>query len=132
MRRGHHSIRTLYRCVAGAAAIEFAIIAMVMILLFVGMLEFGRGLYVYNGIAYAADVGARRILLDNNIAEANLKDAVRDAFRGGNPASLEIESELDGGYRTIEVGYQFNLLIPNQAPIGLLLKRRVPLTNPPT
>ena len=126
---GHKRVPSLHRCEAGAAAVEFAIIAMVMILVCVGMIEFGRGLYIYNEIAYAADKGARKILIDNTAADADVENAIRDAFRAGN-SELEITPGVVGEFRTIEIIYRFNLLIPSLGgdSISLRLNRQIPLT----
>lgn len=134
MTLGHKWVRTLHRCVAGSAAVEFAIIAMVVILVCVGMIEVGRGLYVYNEIAYAADVGARKILLKNTITDANLKTAIRDAFRFGDPNLLVINSGVGSDFRTIDISYPFNLLIPARGghQIRLRLSRQIPLAHPLT
>lgn len=128
---GHKRVRSLHRCEAGAAAVEFAIIAMVMILVCVGMIEFGRGLYIYNEIAYAADNGARVILINNTAPDADVENAIRDAFRAGNNELLEITPGVVGTeFRTIAIIYTFNLLIPSLGgdSISLRLNRQIPLT----
>ena len=128
---GHKRVRSLHRCEAGAAAVEFAIIAMVMILVCVGMIEFGRGLYIYNQIAYAADKGARVILINNTAADTDVEIAIRDAFGAGNSELIEITPGVVGTeFRTIEIIYSLNLLIPSLGgdSISLRLNRQIPLT----
>ena len=128
---GHKRVPSLHRCEAGAAAVEFAIIAMVMILVCVGMIEFGRGLYIYNQIAYAADKGARVILINNTAADTDVEIAIRDAFGAGNSELIEITPGVVGTeFRTIEIIYSFNLLIPSLGgdSISLRLNRQIPLT----
>jgi Flp pilus assembly protein TadG len=52
----------------GAATLEFAVVAPVLILLFMGMLEIGRAIMVVNLVNTAARDGARRAALSNATA----------------------------------------------------------------
>ena len=61
----------------GAAAVEFAIIAPIFILLMLGMIEVGRGVMVQQVLTNASRVGARRaIVLSTTMQQA--KDAAED------------------------------------------------------
>lgn len=88
----------------------------------------------YNEIAYAADVGARKIVLKNSITDANLKTAIRDAFRVGNSDLLVITSDAGSDFRTIDISYPFDLLTPTRSGhhIRLHLSRQIPLAHPLT
>lgn len=50
---------SLHKKQAGAAAVEFALIAMVFLSLLMGILEFGRVLFTYNAAVEATRYGAR-------------------------------------------------------------------------
>jgi Flp pilus assembly protein TadG len=125
--------RRLERCERGAAAVEFALIALALILVSVGVIEFGRGLLLRNELSFAADHGARKVLLDPTVEDSALQDAIRSAL-------IQAQSELlvvtlgtetaDGAqYRTIFLSYPLMLLIPGFSgeTISLSLSRRVPL-----
>jgi Flp pilus assembly protein TadG len=54
----------------GAAAVEFAVVAPVFILLVLGMLEYGRMIMVQQVITNASREGARRAVLDGATVES--------------------------------------------------------------
>ncbi len=126
-------LHRICRCRSGATAVEFAIVSMVFVLLSISIVEFGRGLYLRNHIAYAADVGTRKVLMDPVISDASLDSAIRGAFTRGDPALLEIAitSEQVGGVpsRDVAIRYPLVLLIPGltPSPITLHLARRIPV-----
>lgn len=126
-------LRRICHCRSGATAVEFAIVGMVFMLVSIGIVEFGRGFHLRNQIAYAADVGARKVLTDPGITNAVLDSTIRGAFRRGDPRLLDIaiSGELPGGLtgREIEIRYPLKLLVPGIAPDSITLKlaRRIPL-----
>jgi Flp pilus assembly protein TadG len=119
------------RCDRGAAAVEFAIVSLILIALCLGIVDFGRGLYVRNNLAFAADLGARRILVDPAIADTALHDVVRAGFQGAaDLLQVESGSETISGiaFRTITVSFPLTLHVPGLTDSGITLKvaRRVP------
>lgn len=132
------SFRRLARSDSGAAAIEFAIIVWVLILVCLAVIEFGRGLHVRNELSFAGDRAARMILtrfsaeILDPIDEETLKDEVRDAFLGPKKELLEVSfanETADGiAFRTMLIQYPFSLLIPGLSDtITLTVSRRVPI-----
>ena len=61
------------RCEAGTAAVEFAIISMVFISLCVGIVDFGRTLYVKNQLSFLADQATRTVLVNPRSRMPSLK-----------------------------------------------------------
>ncbi len=126
------AFRQLRCCEGGAAAIEFAIISWVMILVSLGVIEFGRGLNLRNDLSFAADFAARKILTDANITDAALETEVRSALTSGDPDLLQViigTEEVDGvRFRTVTLSYPLTLLVPGLASdaIDLSLARRIP------
>jgi Flp pilus assembly protein TadG len=120
------------RCQSGATAIEFAVICVPLILLSLGIIEFGRALNTRNDLAFAADAGARKVLI-GEASDAVIEDAVRAAFGAGQAEALTVSvgrETVDGAeFRTLALSYSFTLLIPSlkEDPIGLSLARRVPV-----
>lgn len=123
----------LRRCDSGAAAIEFAFVGLIAILLFLGIIEFGRGLYMKNEMSYAADRAARKILTNAAVTNDEVETVVREAIAFGTPANLQItfgtETVEGVDFRTLLIGYPINLLIPGLTTGNLMLTvdRRVPL-----
>ena len=108
--------RQLARCERGTAAIEFAFIAMLLILGTVGTIEVGRALFLMNELAHAADRAARVVMLDFYIEESDLTEAVQDEDRltGLVPADVTVVSAAPGTgdtFRSVRLTYAFTPMI---------------------
>ena len=132
MSRLPRPLRLLAACTRGAAAVEFAIVSGVLIMLLIGIVDLGRTLYIKNQISFLADRAARKILIDPDIPQAALETYLRDNFNAGNPDSLgfvPINQSVDGTtYRGLTINFPITLLIPNLVTdsIALSVSRRVP------
>ena len=124
--------RRIRNCDRGTAAIEFAIISMVLISVCVAIVDFGRTLYVKNQLSFLADQATRQVLLNPNVTNTALETELSGNFTAGDSADLSISvaDEAVGGtnYRVITVSYPITLFIPNLASsnINLDVTRRVP------
>ncbi|MBQ2262943.1 MAG: pilus assembly protein [Loktanella sp.] len=118
----------------GATAIEFSLVALMAITIFLGIIEFGRGLYMRNEMSYAVDIAARKILTNPVVAESELETLIRDAITFGASNDLAVSFgtvTIDGTpFRSLFVSYPVTLLIPNlnNGNFTLSINRRVPLT----
>jgi Flp pilus assembly protein TadG len=134
MKRSIKAFGELKGCQSGAAAIEFAIIALVLILVCLGVIEFGRSLQVRNELSFAADFGARKILTDSTISDSDLENVVRSALIVADPDLMQVTigtETVDGvQFRTIALAYPFTLLIPGLSSdsVTLALARRTPIS----
>ncbi|WP_342236293.1 TadE/TadG family type IV pilus assembly protein [Inquilinus sp. OTU3971] len=132
MRPRNHSAGRLLRNQTGAAAVEFAIIGMALIVLMLGLIEVGRGLYLRNALAQAVDVGARNALVHADMTDTALEDQVRAAFTGSEPDLLQVTvgtETVDGiTFRTVALSYPLTLLVPGLAGTSTTLgmTRRIP------
>ena len=123
--------RFLLGCQRGTAAVEFSIVSAVLVMLSVGIIDFGRTLYVKNQISHLADQAARRILMDPDIPTATLASGLRGDFVAGAAADLavSIATETIGPdtYRVLTVSYPVTLFIPflDSNAISLDVTRRV-------
>ena len=117
----------------GAAAVEFAVIGLVLIIVIIGTIEIGRALFLHNEIAFVADRAARRILIDPTVSEADLQTEVESSAIGLSPNLLSSsfgKETADGVlFRTVTIQYPFTLLIPALSDDALTLStsRRVPV-----
>ncbi|MCG5478908.1 TadE/TadG family type IV pilus assembly protein [Sinorhizobium alkalisoli] len=140
MTRRSRVLRRAWASQSGATAVEFALVCFPLLLLVLGIIEFGRALYVRNDLSYAADIAARRVLIGqvakdapDSEAQAKLESAVRDHFDSGDPQLLQIavgKETVDGiAFRVLSIRYPFTLLLPGlaQSPISLGLSRRIPI-----
>lgn len=125
-------LRSFRGCTRGAAAVEFAIISVALIMLLIGIVELGRVLYVKNQISYLADRAVRQVLLQPDVSESKLAEDLRADFSAGDPAALTIsvvaQSTATTDYRLIEVGFPVTLFIPflESNSLSLSVTRRVP------
>ena len=121
----------------GGVALEFAIISMALVLLSLGIVEFGRALQVRNELTFLADRGAREILKNSAVTDAAVEATITSGFKGPRKELLSVEVEQDTvedadgtTYRNIEISYPFTLLIPqlSSSTITLTATERVPET----
>ncbi len=95
----------------GAAAVEFALVAPILILLVVGIAEFGRAYNVQNSLSAAAREGVRVMALKNDPAKA--QDAAINAAPSVALSSGDVAvspSCSPGADATVTITYQFAML----------------------
>ncbi|MEX5717737.1 TadE/TadG family type IV pilus assembly protein [Geodermatophilus maliterrae] len=80
---------TTMRDERGASAVEFALIVPLLVLLVLGIVEFGRGFQVQGTLSAAAREGVRLMALQNDPAAA--RDAVRSAASSLDPAVTDAQ-----------------------------------------
>ena len=85
-----------FRRQRGAAAVEFAVVAPVFVLLIFGMIEYGRMVMVQQMLTNASREGARRAVLEG-ATETDVRTVVRNYL---TPANIPIAS----GDITIQIG----------------------------
>ncbi len=111
----------------GAAAVEFAIVAMLFLTILVGIMEFGRWLFTLNSVAEATRLGARVAVvcdLNDTAIKARMRTIapnLTDAMIGVNyqPAGCTVGGATPCNRVRVGVGsgvgasdYQINLLFP--------------------
>lgn len=82
-------MRDLMRRERGAAAVEFAMIMPLLVVLVIGIAEFGRAFQVQGTLSAAAREGVRLMALQNDPAAA--RAAVRSAAGSLNPALTDAQ-----------------------------------------
>lgn len=125
--------RRLVHCTAGVAAIEFAMVGLLVISLLLGTFEFGRALYIRNQLAFVADIATRKVLLNPPATSGDieaLEAAIRDAITFDHGA-LEVVLGLPSadGLMPITLRQPLTLLVPDlyQKNITLSVDRLIPL-----
>ena len=122
----------LFGCTRGAAAVEFAIVSMILITLVIGTIDFGRTLFTQHQISSLADQALRKVMIDPDISAGTLESELRADFSAGNPDELTVSvtsDTVDGiAYRVVTVGYPMTLFVPGLSSdvIALSVTRRVP------
>lgn len=128
MRAMLRSIRELSgayaRNVQGAAAVEFAIIAMAFILSVFGVIEAGRIFWTWNTLQYAGESAARYYLTHSSASDSDLReyieDRLEDAMLDGESMAVTITkptvSSVD--FLQLDLSYEYGVL-GNLMPAGL-------------
>jgi TadE-like protein len=122
---------------SGVAAIDFAIVGSVFIVLVLGTFEFGRVLYVRNKLTHAADAVTREVLVSSSeydsstASEDDLLAKADDWLHDLDKAKLDVDigDEIVDGidYRTITLVYSMQLYVPGLTDgIQLAQFRRAP------
>jgi len=116
MKAEPRSIPSIARCCNGAVAIEFALIALPLLLLLLGAVEFGRALNIHNQMHRAADVGARDLLIDPNATAESIQIKMRQVLQiieGSNLSVTLVPQTINGRtYKTIVATFPVKTLVP--------------------
>ena len=118
--------KALEKCQNGAVAVEFALVGLVSITLMLGIIEFGRSLFMRSEMSYAMDMAERRILTNPGVANTDVETIIRKAITFEKPASLQItfgSATVNGLlFRTVLISYPVTLLIPGLTSRSFTLK----------
>lgn len=134
-------MNSLPRCEKGATAVEFAIIAMPLIMVTVGTIEVGRALQVRNSMEHNTDRVERSILIleraskseEPYIKTASGREILTTRLKGGYDSAAvgaPTPETVDGtviSFSTITLSENFQLLIPflDSSPITMTVQRKV-------
>jgi Flp pilus assembly protein TadG len=125
--------RRLARETDGTAAIEFAVVGAVLVVLSIAVVELGRVIYILNGMSYATEIGSRRALVDPAVTDSALEDIIRGRFSAADGDGLTVvvtQETLDGlPFRRVALSYQVKVAIPGfpGGAIDLEHDRRIPV-----
>lgn len=118
----------------GAMAIEFAMIAPVLLTLLFGIMEFGHAMFVTSSIENAVTTASRQAMIDENITPTELSAAVKSELKklgiGDGQISVRVtfENDVDIQFANIQTSFQHELIMPlvSGMAINLNSTRRVP------
>lgn len=106
----------------GQSLVEFALILPLLIVLVLGIVDFGRAIAAYNSISNAARTGMRLAIVDQT--EANIVATARREAVGIEPVAVDFEY-VDGSCQQINclgyvtVTHQFTPIFPLLSPLEL-------------
>jgi len=106
---------------AGAVALEFALLAPVLIVLILGIVETGRALWVQNAMQLSVEEGARFALANPAATDGEIIARARAMLAGLNTDnftySVTTEDGADVTYVTVSVTHSFRFFFdPRQSP----------------
>lgn len=100
----------------GQALVEFAFVLPILLLLLIGILDFGRAIFAYNSVSNAARSATRVAIVDQNFTEIEAA-ALREAV-GLDPLVVIVEYEAacttpeQGCIVTVEVAHDWQAATP--------------------
>jgi Flp pilus assembly protein TadG len=99
----------------GAAAVEFAIILPLLVMLVFGIIEFGRGYNAKVSLTHAAREGARALAV-GTADDDGVKTVIKDSVGSLDPEKIEFSAFdnpcTNGEPTKVTLTYQFKLNIP--------------------
>ncbi len=108
--------RRIAGCDSGAAAVEFALVGIILVVVVIATLDFGRVLLVRHTLANAIEVASRRALIDAEVTNAALEALVIEAAPGIEPDRLQFMHAVTpssvGLMRRLRVDHSVALMIP--------------------
>jgi Flp pilus assembly protein TadG len=123
-------LRTFWKARSGAAAIEFAIVGPVFILLALGIVDIGRNVLVIHQMNHLADEISRRVMLSGAGSSDDLQTYARANWKGFNPEALvvRLESRVVNGVPVyhLELGYPITWVIPLGEGFVTRIRRDLP------
>jgi Flp pilus assembly protein TadG len=88
-----HSSSRLFKfmgCRKGSVAVEFALIIPVALMIFIGIIEVGRAMWVRASLQFVAEEGARYMMVHQNASDAELSAFALDKLVGVDHASVDL------------------------------------------
>jgi Flp pilus assembly protein TadG len=109
-------IRPLITCRQGSVTVEFAFMLPLLLALMLGVMEFGRALWIKQTLQYAAETAARTALADTTLSNASITKAVTDNLVGLNGVTPEVTVTATSTQINISISYSFYFLTPKLLP----------------
>jgi Flp pilus assembly protein TadG len=120
-------------CRKGSVAVEFALIIPVALMIFLGIVEVGRAMWVRTSLQFVAEEGARYMMVHQNAPDAELSAFALSKLVGVDPASVDLSLDretVDGtDFVTINATFQFQYVVSliGGEPFVLTGSSRAPL-----
>ncbi|HEX5380529.1 MAG TPA: TadE/TadG family type IV pilus assembly protein [Phenylobacterium sp.] len=116
--RGRNFIRER----SGSAAVEFAVVMPVLLILLAGLAQFAWVQHCSTSLRYALSAASRQLLLNPNLTEAQMRDAVKAKLAAADPnvtVSLSIATVASGKVATLNGVYAHTISLPGLPSIPL-------------
>jgi Flp pilus assembly protein TadG len=113
------TLRGLAADCRGVSAVEFALLAPVLLSMMFGVVEFGRVAYTQAVVSFAAEEATRYAVVNYAIDESEVRDVAQACLLGIDPARINaiiVTGPVDPSDNTrtisVKVSYTFEFLLP--------------------
>lgn len=86
-----HLFRLFARDRDGGTAVEFAVGVSVLILFMVGVMEFGRMIWISNSLQYVAEMTVRHAIVNEEASETELQEFARSNMPAMQPGDVTVQ-----------------------------------------
>ena len=119
----------------GASAVEFALIAPVVLIMMLGLIEFGRAFWIKSTLQFAVEEAGRYNMVYTSKTEAEIKayaEGMLPSVLSGATVTATEETTGSDEFMSITATFDFDSLVPllNIPTITLQAKSRVPVEIP--
>jgi Flp pilus assembly pilin Flp len=121
-----HTLHRLHADCGGVTAVEFALVAPVLLGLMLGAIEFGRVAYTQGVVSFAAEEATRYAMVNYDIDESDVRNLAQACLLGVDPNRIDaivVTGPVDPVDNTraisVEVTYNFEFLLP-YLPEGII------------
>lgn len=101
---------------SGAAAVEFAIVLPVFIMLVMGIIDFGRVFWIKSSMQFVVEQATRYAMVNPSITEADLETYAYEQEADVSASGAVFEATIDAAgainYMTVTGTYTFNFITP--------------------
>ncbi len=111
-------MRSKLRDERGASAVEFGLIVPLLLVLLVGIIEFGHAFQVQGTLTAAAREGARRMALQNDQTQA--RDAVREATGSLTADLTDAQISIDPASCPVSADTDTDVVVTIEYPMPFL------------
>lgn len=101
--------------------VEFAMVLPLLLGLMLGIMEFGRGLWIKQSLQFAVETAARTALADSTLTGANIADAVKANLPGLKDVVPTVTVTTTATRINVSAAYSFEFLAPGLFPFGPLV-----------
>lgn len=104
----------------GGAAVEFALLAPVLVLLLVGIVETGRLMWTRTSLQFAAEEASRFALARADAGPAQIAERARGRLAGMNPTAVQVVVASNTAEISVTVSASFAFMTQGLLPVGPL------------
>lgn len=110
----------LWSCKKGTVAIEMAFVLPLLLVLILGILEFGRAMWIRQTLQFAVEEAARSAIADSTLTPTAIGNLVSADMIGVQGVTPTVVATSTASQVSIVASYSFTFLVPHLLPFGPL------------